>query len=36
VKLTVRDGIASDAVLLPDIVVKTLDDAEPIPWITAP
>jgi hypothetical protein len=36
VKLTVRDGYAADAVLLPDIVVKTLDDAEPIPWITSP
>jgi hypothetical protein len=36
VKLTVRDGIASDAVLLPDIVVKALDDNDPIPWITAP
>ena len=36
VKLTVRDGLAADAVLLPDIVVKTLEDAEPIPWITSP
>ena len=36
VKLTVRDGLAADAVLLPDIVVRALDDAEPIPWITSP
>ena len=36
VKLTVRDGLAADAVLLPDIVVKALDDHDPIPWITSP
>lgn len=36
VKLTVRDGLAADAVLLPDLVLRGLEDAEPIPWITAP
>ena len=36
VKLTVRDGYSSDAVLLSDIVVKALDDNDPIPWITSP
>ncbi|MCK6520223.1 PKD domain-containing protein [Myxococcota bacterium] len=36
VKLTVRDGMASDAVQLPDLVLRALDDAEPIPWITSP
>ena len=36
VRLTVRDGVASDAVLLPDLVLRGLDDADPIPWITSP
>ncbi|MEY3210388.1 MAG: hypothetical protein RIT28_869 [Pseudomonadota bacterium] len=36
VKLTVRDGLSSDSVLLPEIVVKALDDDDPIPWITSP
>ena len=29
-------GLEADAVLLPDIVVKALDDNDPIPWITSP
>jgi hypothetical protein len=36
VRLTVRDGLAADAVLLPDLVLSGLEDAEPIPWITRP
>jgi hypothetical protein len=36
VKLTVRDGLSADSVLLPDLVLQALDDAEPIPWITSP
>ena len=36
VKLTVRDGTVADSVLLPGIVVKALDDNDPIPWITSP
>jgi hypothetical protein len=36
VRLTVRDGLAADAVLLPDITLQALDDNDPIPWITRP
>jgi hypothetical protein len=32
IKLTVGDGLAADAVLLPEIVVKGLDDSDPWPY----
>jgi hypothetical protein len=36
VTLTVRDGVAADSVLLPDLVLRGLEDAEPIPWLRSP
>lgn len=36
VKLTVRDGVAADAILLPDLELRGLEDHDPIPWITSP
>ncbi|MCK6520222.1 PKD domain-containing protein [Myxococcota bacterium] len=36
VKLTVRDELVADTILLPDLVLRGLEDNDPIPWITLP